>query len=60
MDDELRINDLTDITDPDGVKDLDRAQYEMGVQSRLDGEPFDPKRSAAWQLGWERCRLRVE
>ena len=45
-----------EVQDIERVKDLDRAQYEAGVQSRVDGEPFDAKQSPGWQLGWERCR----
>jgi hypothetical protein len=51
MDDEPKGNE------PDDAKDIDRAQYAMGVKSRMDREPFDADRSPAWQLGWERARL---
>lgn len=50
--DELEIEDPEQLNDLDKVKDLDRAQYEIGFRGRLDGEPFDDGRCAAWQLGW--------
>jgi hypothetical protein len=36
----------------DKVKDLDKAEFESGFQCCVEGQPFDGKRSAAWQLGW--------
>lgn len=44
--------DTPENSDLETVKDLDRAQYDIGFQCCSDGEPFDAKRSPAWQLGW--------
>jgi hypothetical protein len=32
-------------------EDLELAQFDVGAQSRLDGEPLDPAAPAAWQRG---------
>ena len=50
-----QVNDIDapeHVHDVDKVKDLDRAQYELGFQARLDGEPLDEEQCPAWQLGW--------
>ena len=49
---ESEIEEPEKVKHVDNVKDLDRAQYEIGFQDCVGGQPFDSKQSPAWQLGW--------
>jgi len=57
---EPEIEDPEQLNEVDKVKDLDRAQYELGFQSGLNGEPFDPEQCPAWQLGWHAAARKTD
>jgi hypothetical protein len=57
---ESEIEEPETVKHVDNVKDLDRAQYEIGFQDCVCGQAFEAKQSAAWQLGWNAALRRSD